>query len=219
MRVGIHTGLAVVGELGGDARRELTVTGDTANLAARLQSAAPPGGVLISADTHRYVRGIFEAAAQPPVSLKGKSQPVQTYLVLRPYPRPFRTPTRGVAGVVTHTAGRQQEFNALLEALEQACSQHSVVWRQIVGEPGIGKSRMVDDFTLHLAANHPDAWILKVRLLPGDERQAYTLVRRMWFDRFKIPEDMPLAQAEHKWEAGFLRLVGADRRHNGRASK
>ena len=66
------------------------VTGDTVNLAARLQAAAPPGGVLISHDTWRHVADLFEAEPQEPLTLKGKAEPVRTYLIARARPRPFR---------------------------------------------------------------------------------------------------------------------------------
>ena len=68
VRVGIHTGLVVVGELGAEAHKEFTASGDAMNLAARLQSAAPPGGVLISLDTYRYVRGVFDVTVRPAVA-------------------------------------------------------------------------------------------------------------------------------------------------------
>src|SRR5512135_773562 len=65
IRLGIHTGLVVVGDLGAEAHKEFTASGDAMNLAARLQSAAPPGGVLISLDTYRYVRGVFDVTVRP----------------------------------------------------------------------------------------------------------------------------------------------------------
>jgi class 3 adenylate cyclase len=84
IRIGIHTGLVVVGELGAEAHKEFTASGDAMNLAARLQSAAPPGGILISHDTYRYVRGVFDVTPNPPLAVKGRSEPLQTYLVAGP---------------------------------------------------------------------------------------------------------------------------------------
>jgi len=66
IRAGIHTGLVVMGELGDSAHKEFTASGDAMNLAARLQSAAPPGGTLISYDSYRYVRGVFDMTPRPP---------------------------------------------------------------------------------------------------------------------------------------------------------
>ena len=90
LRAGIHSGLVVIGELGDAVHKEFTASGDAVNLAARLQSAAPPGGILISHDTYRYVRGIFDMTPRPPLAVKGKSDPVQTYLVRRARRRPPR---------------------------------------------------------------------------------------------------------------------------------
>ena len=95
LRAGIHSGLVVVGELGDEAHKEFTASGDAMNLAARLQSAAPPGGILISQDTYRYVRGVFNLTARPPLTVKGKSEPMQTYLVRGAKPRPFHSAARG----------------------------------------------------------------------------------------------------------------------------
>jgi class 3 adenylate cyclase len=82
MRVGIHTGLVVIGPLGGTG--EFAATGDTVNLANRLEQHAPEGGVLISHDTYRHVYGSFDVQRLPPLPVKGKPEPLQTYLVLGP---------------------------------------------------------------------------------------------------------------------------------------
>jgi class 3 adenylate cyclase len=110
LRAGVHTGLVIIGELGDTSHKEFTASGDAMNLAARLQSAAPAGGILISQDTYRYVRGVFDLTPRPPLTVKGKSEPVQTYLVRRAKPRPFRSAARGVAGVETRMIGREVEM-------------------------------------------------------------------------------------------------------------
>lgn len=95
MRVGVNSGTALVTAL--DERRgDFVVVGDVVNTASRLQSAAPVGGILISHDTYRHVRGVFDVAPQEPLRVKGKAEPLQVYVVLRAKRRAFRMGVRGV---------------------------------------------------------------------------------------------------------------------------
>lgn len=208
VRVGIHTGLVVVGDLGAEQHKEFTASGDAMNLAARLQSAAPPGGVLISHDTYRYVRGVFDMTPRPPLTVKGKSEPIQTYLVRRAKPRPFRSVARGVAGIEVPTIGREAETKALQDAYLQAYEGQGIVWAQLMGEPGVGKSRLLDDMDDWMDLREETFRLLRARAFPDDAAQPYALVRRLWFDRFQIPEDIPLAQAEARWVERFKELSG-----------
>jgi class 3 adenylate cyclase/predicted ATPase len=210
IRVGIHTGLVVMGELGSEAKKEFTATGDAMNLAARLQSAAPPGGVLVSHDTYRYVRGVFNVTPQPALTVKGRQEPVQTYLVRAAKPRPFRTVARGVAGIETRTVGREAELGQLQEAYLDISENQRTVWVQLVGEAGVGKSRLVDDMRDWIELRPETIRLLKARAYVGDAGQPFSLIRRLWFDRFQIAEDAPLSQAESKWVQGFQELTGSN---------
>ena len=92
MRIGLNTGPVLLGEVGTTA--EFTAMGDTVNTASRLEHAAPVGGILISHDTYRHVRGVFDVELQEPLSVKGKTEPLQVYVVQRAKERAFRTHTR-----------------------------------------------------------------------------------------------------------------------------
>ena len=113
VRVGIHTGLVVVGEMGGSGRQEQLALGDTPNVAARLQGLAAPDTVLISAATHRLVQGYFTAAALDPQVLKGVAAPVSVYRILGVSAAQSRLDVAAAAGL-TPLVGREPDVALIL---------------------------------------------------------------------------------------------------------
>lgn len=208
LRVGIHTGLVVTGEMGSDAKREFTASGDSMNRASHLQSAAPPGGILISRATYRHVRGIFDFEVQPPIEVKGMADQLMNYRVLRAKTRPYKAVTRGVRGVETRTIGRDDERKQLLAQYHEALDTRGVVWAQLMGEPGVGKTRLLADIADHLEFSQENLRWLRACANEDDERQPFGLVRRMWFDHFQIAEDLPISEVEDRWFEGCIRLGG-----------
>ena len=139
LRIGIHTGLVVSTV---DADGDFVVTGDTVNLTARLQAAAEPDTVLVSADTHKLIAHAFEMQDLGTILLKGKAEPVQVFRVVGQASIPSKL--RGVAGLDSPLVGRQAEMAALNEALERLKRGVGGIVT-IVGEAGIGKSRLVTE--------------------------------------------------------------------------
>jgi predicted ATPase/class 3 adenylate cyclase len=140
-RVGIATGLVVVGDLIGEgSAQEQSVVGETPNLAARLQSIAEPGAVVIATNTHRLVGDLFEYLDLGAVAIRGLPEPVRVWQALRPSAVASRFEAlRGSA--LTPLVGRDEEIDLLLRRWTRAKSGDGQVVL-ISGEPGIGKSRL-----------------------------------------------------------------------------
>jgi class 3 adenylate cyclase len=119
LRIGLHTGAVVVGRIGDDLRMDYTAQGETVNLAARLQSAAPSGGILISESTHRLVRGHFVTLDAGRLELKGLAQAVPTFAVTGRRNRRARFEMALERGL-TPLVGRSAEFTVLHACLDKA---------------------------------------------------------------------------------------------------
>src|SRR5262249_46188643 len=142
VRIGIHTGLVVVGDMGGGGYRDpQAIVGETPNIAARLQGLAEPNTVLISEATARLVQGLFECHERGPQALKGVSTPVAVYRVLRESQAQSRFEVAVRAGL-TPLIGREHEVGLLQERWERAKQSEGQVVL-LSGEAGIGKSRLV----------------------------------------------------------------------------
>ena len=200
-RVGINTGPALIGSVGSTG--ELTVMGDTVNVASRLEQAAPIGSVLISHDTYRHIRGVFEVSVRDPIVVRGKSEPIQTYVVRGVKPRAFRIGARGVEGVETKTVGRERELERLQAAYEHVAAGHGLRAALVVGEAGIGKSRLLYDLRLWLELRTEDIRLVEGRARVGRQGTTLGLIREMLARRFEIRDSDVAAEVDRKLRAGF----------------
>ena len=169
VRIGIATGLVVVGELVGSGEaQERNVVGETPNLAARLQSAAAPNSVLIDVGTRRLTGDVFEYEPVDPGALKGFDGPVGAWRVLRERTMQSRFEALRAANVAP-LVGRAEELELLLRRWQQAKEGEGRVVL-LSGEPGIGKSRLTAALTERLADEHPTA--LRYFCLPHQQGSA-----------------------------------------------
>jgi class 3 adenylate cyclase/tetratricopeptide (TPR) repeat protein len=199
VRVGVNTGLVATG---GETEAEHTVMGRAVNLAARLENAAPAGGLLISHFTYQHVRGVFDVDVLPPVNAKGFDEPVAVYLVKRVKPRSFRVLRRGVEGIETRMVGRRTEMDFLQDSLLTAMEEGEGQVVTVSGEAGVGKSRLLFEFQ-----NWIELLPRGIRLYQGQARLEseyipYALMRDVFIYRFQIQESDSPELVREKIERG-----------------
>jgi class 3 adenylate cyclase len=157
VRVGINSGPVVVGVVGTETANEYTAMGDTVNVAARMQGNARPGSVLITSATHRFVATLVEAVDVGMLELKGKADAVHAYEITG-----FRADAvqrRGLVGMRGPMVGRDQQL-ARLEAVFQVVRAGQGRVACIVGEPGLGKSRLLAELKAKVTAgDEPVGWV------------------------------------------------------------
>ena len=201
IRIGLNTGPVLLGEVG--STHEFTAMGDTVNLASRLESAAPVDGILIAHNTYRHVSGMFDVQVQPPLTVKGKAEPVQTYLVLRAKQRQFWVATRGVEGIQTHMIGRDVELAYLQSTLGTVAEQRKLQMVTLVAEAGLGKSRLLREFDTWLETYQKSCVVIRGRASQEMQSVPYALLRDIFSFRFQIQDRDPLKTVQEKMETGI----------------
>ncbi|MFN8460013.1 MAG: adenylate/guanylate cyclase domain-containing protein [Anaerolineae bacterium] len=156
VRVGIHTGLVVMDEVGYGERREQLALGETTNLAARIQALTAPSTVALSAVTWRLAQHAFIYRKLGPHNLKGFSHPIEIYRALREKTRSHRFKP-ALSTKLPPLVGRESEL-AFLEARWEGVKQNQAQVVLLSGEAGIGKSRLVQAFRERVAAQ-PHLWL------------------------------------------------------------
>jgi class 3 adenylate cyclase len=198
LRIGINTGEVVAGDA---SARESFVSGDAVNIAARLQQAAPPGGVLLGGTTFALVEQAVEAEALPPLALKGKAAPVAAYRLLR-VGGDEESPRDAVPFVA-----REAELVLLASLLERVRTSGKPVRALIIGEAGVGKSRLV---RTALARAGGGVRVLAVRCLPYGESITYFPLVQLLRQAARIGESQDRLGARSRVEALFAGEPDAD---------
>ncbi len=145
IRVGLNSGEVVVRSIGSDLHMEYTAVGQTTHLAGRMEQMAAPGSILLTAEVLRLAEGYVGVTPLGPMSVKGLGAPIEVYEVTGAGPVRTRLQAAAARGLTTFV-GRDREVEQLRQALGRAASGHGQVVA-LVGEPGVGKSRLVWEVT------------------------------------------------------------------------
>ncbi|MGD2078034.1 MAG: adenylate/guanylate cyclase domain-containing protein, partial [Chloroflexota bacterium] len=149
VRVGINTGLVVVGAVGSDLRMEYTALGDAINMAARMEQTAVPGTVQVAEATYKLVAPLFDFDVLEAVQVKGKAEPVPAYRALGAKAQPGSL--RGIENLAAPLIGRQEQLATLQNALEELCQGTGRII-SVIGEAGLGKTRLISELQHYLDA-------------------------------------------------------------------
>ena len=203
-RVGIHTGPVVIGAMGGGARSETLALGDTTNIAARLEGVAEPDTVVISEATQRLVPGMFLLQDLGTPTLKGVAAPLHVYAVQRA--TGVRSRLDVAAGRLTPFVGRNLELATVVDRWERAQEGEgqTVI---VLGEAGVGKSRLVYQLREQLAAAH--TW-LECGATPYTQRSPFQPVIELLKRGLALAAEDSPAEQLRKLEGGLRTLASTE---------
>ncbi len=205
VRIGINTGPVVVGTLGNDLRVQFTAVGDTINMAARMEQLAEPGTTYITEDTFKLTEGFFRFEALGEKEVKGKEETLKVYRVIAPSSRRTRFDVSAERGL-TPFVGRERELEIMLDAFERAKAGRGQAV-SIVGEAGVGKSRLLYEF--RKAVSNEDVTFLEGKCLSYGRNVPYHPIVDILKANFDVQQGDGDSEIREKVRKG-LELLEAD---------
>ena len=210
LHVGVNTGRVVAGHIGSADGAAYAVTGDAVNVAARLQAAAGAGQTLVSRNTHALTRQAFEFESGGTLELKGKSHPIGVFRLLGHASSAGPEVARGLEahGLRAPLIGREAELAQMNEAAARAIAGRAQVL-SLVGDAGIGKSRLVDEFIAQLTAEGAGAPVTVRRTVcSAHQTRPYSVLATFFREGYELTANDALETVEQKVESQ-LKVRGA----------
>ncbi len=205
VRIGINSGPVVVGTVGNDLRVQFTAVGDTINMAARMEQMAGPGTTYVTEDTFKLTEGFFRFEALGEKQVKGKEKTMKVYQVIAPSTRRTRFDVSAERGL-SKLIGRERELELLLDAFERAKAGRGQAV-SIVGEAGVGKSRLLYEFRKAVA--NEDTLFLEGKCLSYGRGVAYHPIMDILKATFGIEDQDTDSNVTEKVKIG-LTALGVD---------
>lgn len=208
LRIGIHTGPVVVGAIGDNLRLDYTAVGDTTNLAARLESMAKPGTILVSERVFQNAENHFLFDNEGQRDVKGKKEPVQVFLLVRERAIKHKKSYDVKAGIPF--VNREREINLLKKAFEKS-TEHGPIMTTVSGEAGIGKTSLLMHFYQYIIKER--AIFLEGRCRPYGQLTALFPLKQMFRSYFNLLDQDSDVQVQSKIQntlKGTEQLVSID---------
>jgi class 3 adenylate cyclase/energy-coupling factor transporter ATP-binding protein EcfA2 len=206
MRIGVHTGLALIGDFGIEG--EFTVLGDTVNISRHIEKFAEPDSSVITEATYQAIRGAFQVKRLPPVQIEGTQRLISIFRILEELPQPTKLRYRSSGGLETVLVGRENEMEQLASLFERTKEINQPQLVLVTGDVGVGKSRLLFEFAGWLETENPLLTVMSSRALDQTSRVPYYLWKELWSNRFELNEDDPPEVAQKKTIDGVLTLWG-----------
>lgn len=201
MRIGVHYGAVMLGPLGSSG--EYSILGDTVAVAHQLEQLAPVGGVLVSHQIFEQVHPFFDAEVKDGLSFNGKSENGRAYVITQEKPHAFQRGSRGTSFLETRMVGRTLEMGSLQDILQATIEAGQVQVVTVMGEAGLGKSRLLYEFERMLGL-----WPDQVALYRGGTdrgmwQRPYSLIRDLFVNHFEIHSRNSASVAREKLVRGL----------------
>lgn len=212
MRIGVHYGSVLLGSLGSSG--DYSIMGDTVTVAHQLEQQAPVSGVLVSHQIYEQIHPFFDAEAQDGLTLNGKSGNARGYVIMREKPHAFQRGSRGTSFLETRMVGRTQEIGQLQDVLQGTIESGMVQVVTLVGEAGIGKSRLLYEFERMLGLWPDQVALYRSGADRSITQRPYSLMRDLFVNHFEIHRRNSATVAREKLVRGLMAQFGAQETGN-----